>query len=238
MQYSVLSALSLASVVAAKSTITAVDTVTQHHTTDVTITSCSHDACSTTVQAHTQTVVTKTVNGVATEYTTICPVSEEEKKTVAPAATSPKEEIVTATVTQTVNGEETVYTTVCPASEVPEQKAPETAAPETAAPNTVAPGTAAPGTAAPGTAVPAAPETTAAAQESEDVTYVDITTTPTVLETTGVEATITSQETLTSVYNSGNSSSLAGVNTFEAKAAGHKAVLGAAGFAGLAAVLL
>ena len=227
MQYTVLSALGLASMVAAKSTITAVDTVTEHHTTDVTVTHCSHDACSTTVQAHTQTVVTETVNGVKTVYTTVCPLTEEAS-TVAPASTlapasTVEEEIVTATLTTTVNGEETVYTTVCPASELPATTAPGSSAPATPAP--------APGTKAP---VPAPAE-----ESDSDITYVDVTETPTVYETTGVEATITSQATLTSYYNSAASNStVAGVNTFEAKAAGQKAMLGAAGFAGLAAVLL
>lgn len=213
--------------VAAKSTITAVDTVTEHHTTDVTVTHCSHDACSTTVQAHTQTVVTETVNGVKTVYTTVCPLTEGSS-TVAPAPT--EEEVVTATLTSTVNGEETVYTTVCPASELP-ATTPGSAAPASSAPATTAP---APGSKAPAPA-PAAEES----ESESDVTYVDVTVTPTVLETTGVEATITSQATLTSYYSSASSNgTVAGVNTFEAKAAGQKAVLGAAGFAGLAAVLL
>ncbi|KAF3991275.1 hypothetical protein FT663_01700 [Candidozyma haemuli var. vulneris] len=64
-----------------------VETVTNQHTTELTITSCSGvKSCETTVHAATETVVTKTVEGVETEYTTICPVSEEgPEKTPAPA---------------------------------------------------------------------------------------------------------------------------------------------------------
>lgn len=63
-----------------------VETVTNLHTTEVTITSCSDNACATTVQSVVQSVVTETVNGVLTIYTTVCPLTESTSETTTPEA--------------------------------------------------------------------------------------------------------------------------------------------------------
>ncbi|CUM57701.1 unnamed protein product [Debaryomyces tyrocola] len=181
MQYQLLSVAALVASVAAQTTEYAIDTVTENHTTDVTITQCSSDKCDTTVQQQTQTTVTTTVDGVKTVLTTVCPLTES--------------------------------------------------------------GAAAP-TSAAGENNEVAPESQAA---SESDSYVDVTVTPTVTASTGVEATVTSQATFTSVYNSNGtasgSSSLEAANTadvsaYEGKANGQQAMVGLAGLAALAAVLL
>ena len=80
---------------------------------------------------------------------------------------------------------------------------------------------------------------------SESDSYVDVTVTPTVTASTGVEATVTSQATFTSVYNSNGTASksleaanTADVSAYEGKANGQQAMVGLAGLAALAAVLL
>lgn len=180
MQYQLLSVAALVASVAAQTTEYAIDTVTENHTTDVTITQCSSQKCDTTVQQQTQTTITTTVDGVKTVLTTVCPLTES--------------------------------------------------------------GAAAP-TSAAGENNEVAPESQAAASESDS--YVDVTVTPTVTASTGVEATVTSQATFTSVYNSNGtaSSSLEAANTadvsaYEGKANGQQAMVGLAGLAALAAVLL
>lgn len=50
-------------------------TKTDHHTTIVTITSCSDHKCTETTSPAIESVATTTVNGVVTEYTTYCPLS-------------------------------------------------------------------------------------------------------------------------------------------------------------------
>lgn len=104
--------LALAAVAAAQSTIYDVETVTDNLTTDVTITSCPNNACATTVEATSQTVVTTTVDGVETVYTTICPETEAGEKAAAaseaPAPAAPSasasgsDQYVDVTVTPTV----------------------------------------------------------------------------------------------------------------------------------------
>lgn len=192
MQYQLLSVAALVASVAAQTTEYAIDTVTENHTTDVTITQCSSEKCDTTVQQQTQTTVTTTVDGVKTVLTTVCPLTESGAAT--------------------------------PTSAAPENNE---AAPESQA------------------AQSEAPESQAAASESDS--YVDVTVTPTVTASTGVEATVTSQATFTSVYNSNGtasgSSSLEAANTadvsaYEGKANGQQAMVGLAGLAALAAVLL
>ncbi|CAG84446.1 DEHA2A03498p [Debaryomyces hansenii CBS767] len=177
MQYQLLSVAALVASVAAQTTEYAIDTVTENHTTDVTITQCSSHKCDTTVQQQTQTTITTTVDGVKTVLTTVCPLTES--------------------------------------------------------------GAAAP-TSAAGENNEVAPESA-----SESDSYVDVTVTPTVTASTGVEATVTSQATFTSVYNSNGtaSSSLEAANTadvsaYEGKANGQQAMVGLAGLAALAAVLL
>ncbi|ODQ77957.1 hypothetical protein BABINDRAFT_163005 [Babjeviella inositovora NRRL Y-12698] len=64
-------------------------TVTDQSTTVVTITSCSDNACATTAVTTGVTVVTATVEGVVTEYTTYCPLTGESTSPVAQQSTSP-----------------------------------------------------------------------------------------------------------------------------------------------------
>lgn len=191
MQYQLLSVAALVASVAAQTTEYAIDTVTENHTTDVTITQCSSEKCDTTVQQQTQTTVTTTIDGVKTVLTTVCPLTESG----AAAPTSAAGE----------NNE------VAPESQAAQSEAPESQA------------------------------------ASESDSYVDVTVTPTVTASTGVEATVTSQATFTSVYNSNGtasgSSSLEAANTadvsaYEGKANGQQAMVGLAGLAALAAVLL
>lgn len=161
MQFRTLSLLAVVSLAQAAST--EIETVTDNHTTEVTITSCSgHPDCVADVATTSETVVTTTVNGVETLYTTIC------EETVSPAVKVPE------------------------VSEVP-------------------------------------------SSSSEEIIYVDETTTPTVTASTGVELTITQQSTLLSSYSASNSS-LAGVAAFEG-GANQNMIYGAAGLVGLAAYL-
>lgn len=85
-----------------------------------------------------------------------------------------------------------------------------------------------------------APIEASSVESSEDITYVDVTTTPTITASTGVEATETSQSTLMSTYSSSEpSSSLAGVeSSYEGGANNKQMAAGAIGAAGLAAMLL
>ncbi|KAK6455615.1 uncharacterized protein RJT20DRAFT_48512 [Scheffersomyces xylosifermentans] len=243
MQYRTLSvAAALVASASAATTITSLETVTEHSTTDVTITSCSKEACATTVEKSSLTVVTTTVEGIETIYTTYCPLSSEiaAESVVAPSSAT--------VITTTVEGIETIYTTYCPLTEG--EKAAESEAPvapaapssvETVITTTVAGvetiyTTYCPATeeATPATEAPAPAPTVAA---SEEITYVDLTTTPVVTASTGVEETLTEQYTLTSYYSSANAS-VAGVATYEGKANAQNFAVGVAGVAGLAAVLL
>lgn len=165
MQYFILAA-TLAAVASAQSTITQeVATVTEHSTTDVTITSCSNDACVSTAQSTSYSTVTTTVDGIETVYTTICP------------------------ETESANKEATIAPVPAPAS-------------------------------------------------SETDEFVDVTVTPTVTFSTGVEATSTAQKTFTSIYNNSTSSVAPVFYSSENMANAQKAAVGLVGVAGLAAVLL
>lgn len=76
--------------------------------------------------------------------------------------------------------------------------------------------------------------TLAESSSSEEVIYVDVTSTPTVTASTGVEATVTMQSTLLSTYSSSNDSAVTPM-PFEGGAG--RPVMGAAGLA-FAAYLL
>lgn len=119
-------------------------TVTNKHTTVMTITSCSDNKCSETEVPATEVVTTVTSEGIVTAYTTVCPLTEEgtttetEYSTTVMTITScadnkchetvvPAKETVT---TETVEGVETIYTTVCPLSDETTAPAPTTEAAE------------------------------------------------------------------------------------------------------------
>lgn len=142
-------------------------TVTNQHTTEVTITSCADHKCATTVQSVTNTVVTATVDGVETVYTTICPLTESHSASLT-------------------------------------------------APSSVA-------------------AQSAASSAPQSITYVDITSTPTVTASTGVQSTMYHQSTFTSVFNSTTS---ARPSVTFANNAPRNLLAGAAGVAGVAALLL
>lgn len=102
-------------------------TETEVSTTVVTVTSCSAGTCTTATVPATPSVVTTTVHGVTTVYTTFCPLTTvtEESTTVititscsenicVPTTVPAKETVVTTTVNEVV----TVYTTFCPLSSV------------------------------------------------------------------------------------------------------------------------
>lgn len=117
-------------------------TKTDVDTTVVTITSCSDNKCTPTAVTTGVTIVTSTIKGEETVYTTYCPISSEEAPTssVKPqtvhsttvvTVSSCSENIchssaVTTGVTQlttTIHGVESIYTTYCPieptSSEIP-----------------------------------------------------------------------------------------------------------------------
>lgn len=240
MQYKVLSASALlAATASAAITSYEIDTVTEHHTVDVTITSCSNNACETTVQKQVPTTLVTTVDGVKTVYTTYCPLTASSTSSLAPVSTKTAAS-TTSVVTTTVSGVETIYTTICPLTET-------TAATSSVKPATTSavPATPATSSVKPATLVSSAPAVSpgthaVAPTSSESDIYVDVTTTPTVTASTGVQATVTKQSTLFSYYSSSahaNSSAIAGVSTFAGNAAHNGAYLGGAAV-GMAAVLL
>jgi len=103
-------AVSVAS--AAYANVTSTAEVFSNQTTVVTITSCADNACSEVPVTTGVTVVTSTVEGVVTEYTTYCPLSGETK---APASTSAPEDTTstaTAKVTSTASGNGTTPASV------------------------------------------------------------------------------------------------------------------------------
>lgn len=219
-----------------------VETVTNKHTTEITVTSCHTDGpCQTTVHPATQTVVTKTVEGVATEYTTICPVSEEAAPLTGPApAPAPApgpgaSSAPAAPAPAPAPSSEAPAPAPAPgpgASSAPAAPAP---APEASSPAAPGPAGTTPTTLA---AQPTTLETSAApapGPESESDVYVDLTTTPTSVTSVGVEHTSYAQETFTSVQLPGGNGT-AGVSTFEG-GANKQAVAGAA-ILGAAALLL
>lgn len=76
------------------------------------------------------------------------------------------------------------------------------------------------------------PHEEAAEVSSDDITFVDVTTTPTITQSTGVEATVQVQSTFTSVYHN---SSLAAVEDYEGGA--NKLAIGAGALVGVALLL-
>ncbi|QRG39120.1 hypothetical protein FDK38_003547 [Candidozyma auris] len=230
-----------------------VETVTNKHTTEITVTSCHTDGpCQTTVHPATQTVVTKTVEGVATEYTTICPVSEGAAPSTGPApapAPAPSSEApapAPAPGPGASSAPAAPGPAPAPSSEAP-APAPAPGPGASSAPAAPAPAPEASSPAAPGpagttpttlAAQPTTLETSAApapGPESESDVYVDLTTTPTSVTSVGVEHTSYAQETFTSVQSPGGNGT-AGVSTFEG-GANKQAVAGAA-ILGAAALLL
>lgn len=202
-----------------------VETVTNKHTTEITVTSCHTDGpCQTTVHPATQTVVTKTVEGVATEYTTICPVSEEAAPLTGPAPAPAPAPSSKAPAPAPAPGPGASSAPAAPAP-APEASSPAAPGPAGTTPTTLA-------------AQPTTLETSAApapGPESESDVYVDLTTTPTSVTSVGVEHTSYAQETFTSVQLPGGNGT-AGVSTFEG-GANKQAVAGAA-ILGAAALLL
>lgn len=168
MQYSLINLLGFVALASAATTSYQIETVTENSTTDVTITSCSgHPDC------------------VAAEVVT----------------STPSETVVTTTV----DGVKTYYTTVC------EESSPVAKAPEVSE---------------------------AASSSSEEIVYVDVTSTPTVTASTGVEATVYKQSTMTTSYSTPGGNSSVSPMEFEGLANNQQVMLGAAGFAGLAAILI
>lgn len=185
--------------------------VTHNVTTEVTITSCSDNKCDSTVAPVplTSSVVTTTVSGVETIYTTVCPESTESAPAPAPSAPAPASS--------------------APASAP--APAPSASAPGSAAP-APAPSASTPA-AAPSAPVSAEAENSPIPSGSD--VYVDVTSTPVETASTGVELTVTAQSSFTSVYNSASPS--AGVSTY-AGGANRNAIAGAAGLVGAVALLL
>ncbi|CAI4432436.1 CQS_1a_G0015520.mRNA.1.CDS.1 [Saccharomyces cerevisiae] len=100
-----------------------VATEKREQTTFVTITSCGSNICSKTVSPALISTSTTTVKGVATEYTTWCPISSSKstRQTTLVTVTSCKSGIcsetaspaIISTATTTINDAVTVYTTWC-----------------------------------------------------------------------------------------------------------------------------
>lgn len=137
--------------------------------------------------------------------------------------------VIETTVTKTVNGVETVYTTVCPLTETTVTTTIEGV--ETIY-TTVCP------VAEAATSTSAAAESAVVAEfsveSSDEISYLDLTTTPTVTKTKGVEATETAQFSFTTYYNS--NSTAGGISTFVGGA--NMNAVGAAGLVGVVAMLL
>lgn len=140
--------------------------------------------------------------------------------------------VMETTVTKTVNGVETVYTTVCPLTETVVTSTVEGV--ETIY-TTVCPVTEAEATATPtnAKAVSSVAAASGAPSSSEEISYLDLTTTPVVTKTSGVMATQTAQHSFTTYFNN---STVAGVSTFVAGA--NINAVGAAGLVGVVALLL
>jgi hypothetical protein len=81
---------------AAFSNVTSTAVVYDNTTTVITVTSCEENKCSEVPITTGLTVVTKTIEGVVTEYTTYCPLTTEEE-------TSTETAKVTSTVAPTKN---------------------------------------------------------------------------------------------------------------------------------------
>jgi hypothetical protein len=91
-------------------------------TTVITVTSCEEDKCSEAAVTTGVTVVTSTINGAETEYTTYCPLTTVKPSTTVITITSCEEDkcstgkVTTGltTVTSVNEGKTTTYTTYCP----------------------------------------------------------------------------------------------------------------------------
>lgn len=108
-------------------------TVTSEHATVMTVTSCEQDKCATSEVPATTTVCPTTVNGVETEYTTVCPLTESssEVPSSSPSSVEPESSVYSAPTSSkvpesTVTDEHTTVVTVtscdhdkCATSEVP-----------------------------------------------------------------------------------------------------------------------
>lgn len=104
MQYQILTLAALIAGASARTTLTQMDTVTEQHTTDVTVTHCSDDVCATTtINSISQTTVTTTVDGIETVYTTVCPESTAEESATGSASVT-SSEISLAGVVSTAPG--------------------------------------------------------------------------------------------------------------------------------------
>lgn len=119
--------------------------------------------------------------------------------------------VVETTITTTVDGVATVYTTVCPVTETSSVAA----TPATSSKPTLL-------------------EAKKSVVSSELDIYVDLTTTPVVVTSTGVQATVTKQSTFVSLY--AGASSVANITTFAGGA--NVNAVGAAGLVGVVALLL
>lgn len=110
-------------------------TKTNVDTTIITITSCSDNKCETKPITTGVTVVTSTVKGKETIYTTYCPITSLEQSSIEPTKTLHSTTVLTVTscsdqvchssgvttgvteVTTTIKGVKSVYTTYCPIEE-------------------------------------------------------------------------------------------------------------------------
>ena len=93
------------------STLAVNSTVTEHHTTEITITHCSDNKCATSVAPAVQSVNTVTIEGVVTEYTTYCPLTASEhkhKESSSPSSVAPVAS-TESVVTTTISGVHTSY---------------------------------------------------------------------------------------------------------------------------------
>ncbi|KAF6062793.1 Flocculin type 3 repeat family protein [Candida albicans] len=166
------------------STLAVNSTVTEHHTTEITITHCSDNKCATSVAPAVQSVNTVTIE------------ESSSPSSVAPVASTE------SVVTTTISGVHTSYTTYCPLSGSSE------------ASTVITPGTVA----------------GESSSSSEEVSYVDVTSTPVVESTTDVELTLTAQSTLFTSYANSTGGAVGG--------ASNQITVGFAAIAGLAAILL
>lgn len=113
MKYSCLICISALLSIAYAATIYEIDTVTSHQTVDVTRTVCSNDDCTSTTKVQSTTVITTTVDGVATVYTSHVPVNASPKSLVLkPTTSSESDEYVDITSTPYITVSTGVKSTV------------------------------------------------------------------------------------------------------------------------------
>lgn len=167
-----------------------------------------------TVTRNTTTEVTVTSCSLHACETTVKPVVETTITTTVDGVATVYTTVCPVTetvVTTTVKGVETVYTTVCPVTETSSVAA----TPATSSKPTLL-------------------EAKKSVVSSELDIYVDLTTTPVVVTSTGVQATVTKQSTFVSLY--AGASSVANITTFAGGA--NVNAVGAAGLVGVVALLL